>query len=248
MFFILGFIFSSHSFANEEAKTRLLNPLSFPLSEKPLQWEKNNRPLQNKNQSSIYQAGLTVSDLKAGRPREKGLKATKNSSPPDIKQVSPSQPDLFIKRTEEEKGKTIENEIIIYDININTQNQKLKSYLTKVLFKYKNKKFSKQLSNEIHNVILLSLKEKKILLPEITEPLFDFSGNRLTISYEIKNPYRYGFIIKGNTALDRYSLISRKRYEKYFNNSQLIRKILSQIRELYLKKRLYKYPFKTSFI
>ena len=135
-----------------------------------------------------------------------------------------------------EQDKSTENDIIIHDIKINTRNQKLKSYLTKTLFKYKNKKFSKKLSDEIHNVILFSLKEEKILLPEITEPLFDFSGNQLTISYEIKNPYRYGFIIKGNTALDRYYLLSRKRYEKYFNNSQLIRKILSQIRELYLKK------------
>lgn len=128
------------------------------------------------------------------------------------------------------------NDIIIDDIRIRTKNLKLQSSINKALFKYKNKVFSKKLSDEIYNKILLMLKEKKVLLPEITEPLFRFSGNKLTISYIINNPYRYGFILKGNTALDRYHLLSKKKYEKYFNNSQLIRRILSQIKESYLQR------------
>ncbi|MDE0518549.1 MAG: BamA/TamA family outer membrane protein, partial [Bdellovibrionales bacterium] len=132
--------------------------------------------------------------------------------------------------------KSKESDIFIDDIIIRTKNLKLQSSITKALFKYKNKVFSKKLSDEIYNKILLLLKEKKILLPEITEPLFRFSDNKLIISYTINNPYRYGFIIKGNTALDRYSLLSKKKYEKYFNNSQLVRRILSQIKESYLKR------------
>ena len=135
---------------------------------------------------------------------------------------------------EEEKSKKINT--VIVNINIKAKNTKLKSNITKKLSKYKNKKFSKKLSDEIYDEILSSLKIKKILLPEITGPVFNLTDNKLSITYEINNPYRYGFILKGNKTLDRYQLLSKKNYKKYFNNHQLIRKILSHIKESYLKK------------
>ena len=153
-----------------------------------------------------------------------------------LKEPSPSNLSRFVIHPREGVKPNTESDIIIDDIIISTKNLKLQSYFKKALFKYKYKAFSKELSDEIYNTILLILKEKKILLPEITEPLFRFLGNKLTISYTVNNPYRYGFILKGNTVLDRYHLLSKKEYEKYFNNSQLVRRILSQIKESYLKR------------
>ena len=126
--------------------------------------------------------------------------------------------------------------IIINNISIKTENKRLQSHITKVLLKYKNKEFSKEISDKIYNTILSILEEKKILDPKLTEPLFYFTGNLLDISYEIKNPYRYGFIIKNNKAFKRYHLLSKRIYKKYFNNNQLIRKVLLHIKRTYLKK------------
>ena len=126
--------------------------------------------------------------------------------------------------------------VIINSINIKTENKKLKSDITKILLKYNNKVFSKRLSDKIYNTILSVLLKKKILDPKLTEPFFYFTDNKIDISYEINNPYRYGFILKKNKAFQRYHLLSKKHYKKYFNNNQFIRKILLHIKRTYLKK------------
>ena len=138
------------------------------------------------------------------------------------------------KKTETIKSEKTNN--IIKNINIKTTNKKLKRDITKTLSKYKNRPFSKKLSDQIHNEIFYILKEEKVLLPEVKGPLFDLFNNKVNISYEITNPYKYGFILKGNQSLDRYTLLPKKNYKKYFNNTQLIRKILAYIKESYLKK------------
>ena len=146
------------------------------------------------------------------------------------------QPVESSKKIQTEGGKSEKLNNIITNINIKTTNKNLKRQINKILSKYKNKQFSKKLSDKIYNEILNSLKEKKILLPEVKGPLFDLTNNRINISYEITNSYKYGFILKGNKALDRYTLLPKKNYEKHFNNNQLIRKILTHIKESYLKK------------
>ena len=60
--------------------------------------------------------------------------------------------------------------------------------------------------------------------------------NKLRISFEIRNPYRYGFVITGNKNLSRSHLISREHYIQFFNNAQLIRKVTFRIKTEYLKK------------
>ena len=128
------------------------------------------------------------------------------------------------------------SDVTINSITIKTENKKLKSDITKILFKYNNKVFSKKLSDKIYKTILSVLLKKKILDPKLTQPFFYFTDNKIDISYEIKNPYRYGFILKKNKAFQRYHLLSKKHYKKYFNNNQFIRKILLQIKRAYLKK------------
>ena len=127
--------------------------------------------------------------------------------------------------------------IPIAQIRIISSNQKLNgSLLSK---NYKNQFFSQQTSQEILSTLLSSLKKQKILLPQIKGPIFSFTPKGgLDISYQIKNPYQYGFVLKGNTNKKIFfkQRISPKVYEKYFNNPQLIRKTLSHIKESYLKK------------
>lgn len=140
------------------------------------------------------------------------------------------------KNTQIKKEKPVKLKTIIASINIKTTNKKLQQNITKKLSKYKNRPFSKKLSEKIYKKMLLLLKEKKILLPEIKGPILDLSENKIDISYEITNPYRYGFILTGNKALDKYVLLPKNNYKKYFNNNQIIRKILAYIKESYLKK------------
>ena len=127
-------------------------------------------------------------------------------------------------------------DIIIDNINIEIENKKLKSYIVKKLSKYKNKKVTKKITDEIHKSILFFLKKKNILLPKIDSPLFSFTNNKLNITYTIYHPYQYGFILIGNKTFNRYTLLSKKNYKKYFNNNQLIRKVLSHIKKMYLKE------------
>ena len=140
-----------------------------------------------------------------------------------------------VKPQAKKENPSIARELTINEIKIKTKNKKLEKSLKKYLAEYKNQIFSNTVSEEIHNKILVFLKDRKFLLPNLTGPLFDFSGNTLNISYEIKEPYRYGFVVKGNTALSGYKILSTANYEKYFNNSQLIRRMLSRIKELYLR-------------
>ena len=150
-------------------------------------------------------------------------------------QDTPTESVKSVKQTKIHEQPEKEN-ITIHNINITTINKKLKSELTKTQLKYENKNFSKKLSDEIYDTILSILKRKKMFLPEVTGPLFNLANNKLNISYTINNPYQYGFILKGNKALDRHQLLSKKVYKKYFNNNQLIRKILSHIKQSYLIK------------
>ena len=135
------------------------------------------------------------------------------------------------------KGKTqpFKKDLAINEIKIKTKNKKLEKALKKHLEEYKNQAFSNTVSEKIHNAILLFLKNQKVLLPQLKGPLFDFSNNTLNIYYEIKHPYRYGFVVKGNTTLSEYKILSTANYAKYFNNNQLVRRMLSRIKELYLK-------------
>ncbi len=145
------------------------------------------------------------------------------------------KPNEIVKSTSRWEEKSVKRKMIISNIQIKTSNQKLKKHLTKRLSEYKNKIFSKKLSDEIHNKILSILKNRKFLLPKLTGPLFYVSENKFNISYQIENPYQYGFVIKGNKAVSKYQLLSGANYEKYFENSQLIRRVLSNIKRLYLK-------------
>ena len=124
--------------------------------------------------------------------------------------------------------------IPITQIKIISSNKKISS--SALLKKYKNKAFSQKLSQDIHASLLSILKNQKILLPQIAGPLFSFTPEGLSISYKINHPYRYGFVLKGNKKLLFDQVLSHKVYEKYFDNSQLIRKTLSHIKESYLKK------------
>ena len=101
---------------------------------------------------------------------------------------------------------------------------------------YQNKDFSQKLSPEILSSLLSALKKQKILLPQVTGPVFSFAPKGLSISYQINNPYRYGFVLKGNKNLSSEQILPHRAYKKYFNNPQLIRKTLSYIKESYLKK------------
>ncbi len=125
---------------------------------------------------------------------------------------------------------------IILNIDIKTDNKKLKNDIVKKIFKYKNQVFSNELDRKIRNEILDTLKTKKILLPDLEGPSFSLGNKKADISYTINNPYKYGFILKGNTIFDSYQLLSKKTYQKYFNNNQLVRKIISHIKTSYLKK------------
>ena len=126
--------------------------------------------------------------------------------------------------------------IIVQSIHIETQNNKLKTQINNKLVKYQNKPFSKKLTDEIHSEILSALKKYKILLPKTDGPVFTLEGREMEISYQIRNPYRYGFILKGNRSLDRYKLLPKKAYwQQYFNHNELIRKTLLRIRGAYLK-------------
>ena len=125
---------------------------------------------------------------------------------------------------------------LINRVQIITKNKRLKTWLIQKQKIHKHKAFSQKVSQEIQANLLSRLKKKKILWPEIKGPLFSLTQKGLDVSYEIKNPYQYGFILKGNKALSRHHLLTTKIYDKYFNNSQLIRKIMSHIKESYLKK------------
>ena len=125
---------------------------------------------------------------------------------------------------------------IINHIKIETTNPSLQIFIEGQLEQYKNKNFSKKISEEIYDKILSILKLKRVLLPDISEPVWKTTKEGVYIIYKIKNPYKYGFILKGNKVLDRYQLLSTKDYEKHFNNTRMIRKIISRIKNAYLKK------------
>ena len=132
------------------------------------------------------------------------------------------------------QGKENTSQIPITQIQIVSPNKKVDlSFLHK---KYKNKAFSQKISQEIYASLLSTLKRQKILLPQITGPLFSFTPKGFNISYQIKNPYRYGFVLKGNKSFSSKQVLSSKVYKKYFNNPQLIQKTLAHIKESYLKK------------
>ena len=140
-----------------------------------------------------------------------------------------------LEQTEKQNTSKKQN-ITIGNINIETENKYLKQYIIKKISKYKKRKVTKKLSDEIHEKILFLLKKKNILLPKIEGPLFSFTNNKLNIVYTIYHPYKYGFVLVGNKNLNSYQLLSKKTYKKYFNNNQLIRKVLSHIRRIYLKE------------
>ena len=125
---------------------------------------------------------------------------------------------------------------IIQEIIVNSENKRLTNYINRKLKNYKNKQFSQFIRNKITEDIFSALKEKKILLPDLSEPTFYLTENKLRISFKIRNPYRYGFVITGNRSLSRSYLISREHYIQFFNNAQLIRKVTFKIKTDYLKK------------
>ena len=125
---------------------------------------------------------------------------------------------------------------VIQEIIVNSENKRLTHYINRKLKNYKNKKISQSIRNQITEDIFSVLKEKKILLPDLSEPTFYLTENKLRISFEIRNPYRYGFVITGNQNLSRSYLISREHYIQFFNNAQLLRKVTFKIKTDYLKK------------
>ena len=135
-----------------------------------------------------------------------------------------------------EAQKSTAYETTIQHIEIQTAHIVLKESIQDRVSKYKNRVFSQKLSEQIQNEILQSLQEKKILLPQVAPPRFSFEKGKVSIVYAIKNPYRYGFILKGNKEFNRYTLSLKKQYIKYFNNNQLIRKLVLYIKTAYLKK------------
>ena len=136
------------------------------------------------------------------------------------------------------RSKTAEKQsasIPIAEIQIISPNKKINSRILPTKL-YKNKVFSQKLSQDILISLRLALKKQKVLLPQITGPLFSFTPQGLSISYQVKNPFRYGFILKGNKKFSDEQVFSPKVYKKYFDNPQLIRKTLEGIKESYLKK------------
>ncbi len=138
--------------------------------------------------------------------------------------------------SQKEEGGPVHSKQLINQVKIITKNKKLNRWLNQKQNIHQNKVFSKKVSQEIQAQMLFTLQKKKILLPEISGPLFSVTQEGLFISYKIKSPYRYGFILKGNKSLSRHLLLPAKMYVKYFNNPQLIRKIMNHIRESYSKK------------
>ena len=125
---------------------------------------------------------------------------------------------------------------IIQEIIVNSENKQLTDHINRKLNIYKNKQFSQSIRSKITEDIFSTLKQKKILLPDLSEPTFYLTENKLKISFEIRNPYRYGFVITGNQDLSRNYLISREHYIQFFNNAQLIRKVTFKIKTEYLRK------------
>ena len=128
------------------------------------------------------------------------------------------------------------NSQIIQEIIVDSENKQLTEYINNTLSVYKNKFFSKTIRNEITTKIFSILKRKKILLPDLSEPIFYLTENKLKISFKIKNPYQYGFVVVGNQNVSRSDLISKEHYMQFFNNAQLIRKIIFKIKSEYFKK------------
>ena len=124
----------------------------------------------------------------------------------------------------------------LYSVMVNSENQQLSKHINKQLNKYKDTLFSKVIEREITENILSILKDKKVLLPDLNAPVFYKAGEKLKILYKINNPYQYGFVLIGNKNVMRSHLISKDHYIQFFNNSQLIRKVLFNIKEEYLKR------------
>ena len=125
---------------------------------------------------------------------------------------------------------------VIHGIEVDSENKQLTNYINNKISLYKGKRFSKTVRSEITEKIFSALKRKKILLPDLSEPTFYLIENELKISFKVGNPYRYGFVLIGNQNLSRSHLITKEHYLQFFNNAQLIRKIIFNIRAEYLKR------------
>ena len=113
----------------------------------------------------------------------------------------------------------------IKDIQIITQNTKLKNNLEKLLRNYRNRLSSKDTINEIQSEILDYLSKKKYLQAELNRPVL--KSQKSILSYEIKNPIRYHFIIRGNQQVRLsalYKIINKENLLNHPNFTDIIEK------------------------
>ncbi len=136
---------------------------------------------------------------------------------------------------------------VITKINIITDNEKLKLNMEKDLSSFQGQKLSAKVKDSIHDKVLNILKKKSVLDPDIKGPLFNLlpSGGS-QVSYIIKQPYYYEFILKGHRNLSYYQLMAKKHREKIFQKKNILQKLILHIRNIYLQKGYAKVRIKSS--
>lgn len=113
----------------------------------------------------------------------------------------------------------------IKGIHIITQNTELKHNLEKLLLNYRGRLSSQDTINEVQSEILDYLSTKKYLQAELSRPIL--TSQQSMLSYEIKNPVRYHFIIRGNQQARLpalYKIINKENLLNHPNFKDIIHK------------------------
>ena len=126
----------------------------------------------------------------------------------------------------------------IQSIVFQSANQKLNKKLNKKFGRYIGKASTQKNLNEIEEKIKSNLLKKRILTPELRGPLYSLKKNQVHLVYEIRDPYRIDFVIRGNNGISDYVLLKNR--FRYFDHPRLMDKVKNSIIEQYSNKAIHR--------
>lgn len=126
---------------------------------------------------------------------------------------------------------------IIEEILFSTSNPNLKTRLENQVHRYKGRKFSDTLIEDVQSRINNYLRSNRYLTAEVASPqaMYNEEKTRVTLSLEIQNPYRYEFFFSG---YEFFSLSDIYRHAQIDNHDRAINhppaEIADRLRKTYL--------------
>ena len=122
----------------------------------------------------------------------------------------------------------------IKNIEILTENKKLKVLLEKKISRYKNKTDEKATLNALKDEIVQYLKKHKYRRPLLQGPfLKKHKKHTVSVSFKIGHPYQYFFILKNNKKIKTMHLMSQIQKNLMFSQSNFIDSAISRIESYY---------------